>query len=347
MNKLKAPFPWFGGKRRVAALVWQWFGDTVNYVEPFAGSLAVLLERPGTPRNETVNDKDCFIANFWRALQSDPEGVAEYARWPVNEADLHARHQWLHQQKEFIEKMHSDPDHYNVKVAGWWVWGISCWIGDNWCRVTKQSGLPKLKGGAGVQRDLNEFKPHRQRPCLTSRGIPAKRPLIKKGGTGVNRQLPHISGDSGASGKGVHSKRASNLTYYFIALHERLKKVRVCCGEWYRILGPSPTVKIGMTAVFLDPPYGDPRRDTVYNQDSFEIAADVRKWCTEHTEEKKLRIALCGFEGEHNELEGSGWTKIEWLPGGGYGSRNKNNDNRKLERIWFSPSCLDPEDRFF
>ncbi|KKM69533.1 hypothetical protein LCGC14_1449830, partial [marine sediment metagenome] len=43
---LKAPFPWFGGKRRVADKVWERFGDVPNYVEPFAGSLAVLLERP-------------------------------------------------------------------------------------------------------------------------------------------------------------------------------------------------------------------------------------------------------------------------------------------------------------
>lgn len=61
---MKAPFPWFGGKRRVAHLVWDRFGDVPNYVEPFAGSLAVLLERPHTPRCETVNDKDCYLANL-------------------------------------------------------------------------------------------------------------------------------------------------------------------------------------------------------------------------------------------------------------------------------------------
>jgi len=30
-----APFPWFGGKRKVAAEIWSRFGDVVNYVEPF------------------------------------------------------------------------------------------------------------------------------------------------------------------------------------------------------------------------------------------------------------------------------------------------------------------------
>lgn len=31
----KAPFPWFGGKSKVAAEVWRRFGDVTNYVEPF------------------------------------------------------------------------------------------------------------------------------------------------------------------------------------------------------------------------------------------------------------------------------------------------------------------------
>lgn len=43
---LVAPFPYFGGKRQVAAEVWARFGEVTNYVEPFAGSLAVLLARP-------------------------------------------------------------------------------------------------------------------------------------------------------------------------------------------------------------------------------------------------------------------------------------------------------------
>lgn len=57
---LSAPFPWFGGKSRVADLVWSRFGaDVPNYVEPFFGSGAVLLGRPGgAGSTETVNDKD-------------------------------------------------------------------------------------------------------------------------------------------------------------------------------------------------------------------------------------------------------------------------------------------------
>ena len=70
---MKAPFPWFGGKSRVASVVWQAIGNVDNYVEPFAGSLAVLLARreshvraDGLWPTETVNDKDAYLANFWR-----------------------------------------------------------------------------------------------------------------------------------------------------------------------------------------------------------------------------------------------------------------------------------------
>lgn len=48
MSDLRAPFPWFGGKRRVANVVWRAFGaDVPNLIDPFAGSLAILLGRPG------------------------------------------------------------------------------------------------------------------------------------------------------------------------------------------------------------------------------------------------------------------------------------------------------------
>jgi hypothetical protein len=48
--ELRAPFPWAGGKSKCADVVWRGLGhDVVNYVEPFAGSLAVLLGRPNGP----------------------------------------------------------------------------------------------------------------------------------------------------------------------------------------------------------------------------------------------------------------------------------------------------------
>ena len=40
MDVLKAPFPYFGGKSRIAPMVWERFGKVANYVEPF---LALVL----------------------------------------------------------------------------------------------------------------------------------------------------------------------------------------------------------------------------------------------------------------------------------------------------------------
>lgn len=42
MKQLQAPFPWFGGKRKVASEVWARFGRVDNYVEPFFGSGATM-----------------------------------------------------------------------------------------------------------------------------------------------------------------------------------------------------------------------------------------------------------------------------------------------------------------
>jgi hypothetical protein len=106
-----------------------------NYVEPFFGSGAVLLGRPTEPQTETVNDLDCYLANFWRALRADPDAVAEAADWPVNEADILARHRWLLSQEEFRQRIRTDAEYYDPRIAGWWVWGCCQWIGSGWCDV--------------------------------------------------------------------------------------------------------------------------------------------------------------------------------------------------------------------
>src|SRR3990167_5152948 len=110
MQNLKSPFIYFGGKSAVADIIWSAFGAVDNYIEPFFGSGAVLLARPRWTSairwTETVNDVDGLICNFWRALQSDPDGVAYYADWPVNESCLEARHLWLvNRRKDLTKKL--------------------------------------------------------------------------------------------------------------------------------------------------------------------------------------------------------------------------------------------------
>ncbi|MEM7771052.1 MAG: DNA adenine methylase [Cyanobacteria bacterium P01_A01_bin.37] len=307
-QSLKTPFPWFGGKSRAASLIWSRFGQVKNYVEPFAGSLGVLLNRPSYDPlryTETVNDLDAYLANFWRSISVDAESVARYAACPVNEADLQARHNWLIEQMDFKEQMLADPDFCDFKVAGWWVWGLSAWIGSGWCKHSKH---------------ISHQLPH-----------------LGDDGRGVHRKRPHLGND----GQGVHQ---DYLVDYFKALQQRLYRVRVCCGDWMRVLGPSPTTKLGVTAILLDPPYQQDLRANLYNEES-NVSEKVREWAIENGGNPLLRIALCGYSDEH-EMP-SDWECCTWSVGGGYdGQRlDKNNNNRAKERIWFSPHCLKPKKR--
>ncbi|MDZ4342094.1 MAG: hypothetical protein U1E51_06600 [Candidatus Binatia bacterium] len=129
---------------------------------------------------------------------------------------------------------------------------------------------------------------------------------------------------------------------YMRELAERLRSVRVCCGDWSRICGPSPTIKHGITGVFLDPPYADTagRQEGIYATDSTSVSHAVREWAVEWGDHPNMRIALCGYEGEHQMPDS--WECIPWKARGGYGSQGsgKGRDNAGRERIWFSPHCV-------
>lgn len=406
-STLRAPFPWFGGKSRVADLVWAHFGDVPNYVEPFFGSGAVLLARPFPPRIETINDKDAYVANFWRAVQADPDAVAEHADHPVNEADLHAWHLWLVTTgKERIERTKTDPHFYDVEVAGRWVWGICMWIGGGWCRGLKEGswgqrpnlgdsmGLiserrPHLSGhsvGVGVHSNLPKFEgdggrkrpslaqgakgvlaagveqrrptlryasgisdpqetPYRRQPNVyrgTGRGVlssPNTRPELRHAGQGIHAQLPDLNG---------RADRRAGLVEWMQDLAARLRRVRVCCGDWKRVTGPTPTYLIGLTGVFLDPPYSEDERDEeIYATETAGVADEAREWAIANGDNPKLRIALCGYQGEHDMPES--WRAVPWKSPGGYamqakkGNKSRGKTNAGRECVWFSPHCLRPD----
>ncbi|MGE4197669.1 MAG: hypothetical protein AB7G11_11160 [Phycisphaerales bacterium] len=222
----------FGGKARAAHLIWSRFGDVSNYLEPFFGSGAVLLCRPQPFRGtETVNDADGMVSNAWRALQAAPDEVAHWADWPVVECDLHARHAWLVQRKDSLqERLEGDPDYFNAKVAGWWLWGMACWIGSGFC------------SGNGPWQVVEAEDGSRQLVHLSGAG------------QGVNRKRVHLGG----AGRGVNRKRddrTEGLIDYFHALADRLRDVRVCCGDWTRVMGDTVLFPINRngdskTAVF-------------------------------------------------------------------------------------------------
>ena len=316
-SKLIAPFPWFGGKSKVANIVWPRIGcEVYNYVEPFFGSGSMLFGRPGGPgKVETVNDKDGYVCNFWRAIRSDPEEVAYYADRPVNECDLTAVNVRLTLQglrPELVERLEGDLDYCDAKIAGLWVWGLCCWIGGGWASAD----------GPWYVSDDGRLLDRRKLPRPSDAGM------------GVTRRRPHLGW-----GRGV-LRQQIRLLPWFADLANRLQHVRVCCGDWRRVLGNVPTCSLGTTAVFLDPPYGgDVGRDNnLYATEDLTVAAEVQIWCVENGNNKKMRIALCGYEGEHNMIESLGWTVFAWKTEGGYSTAD--NPNKNKERIWFSPHCL-------
>ena len=312
---LQAPFPYFGGKRKAADTVWPAFGVVDNYVEPFAGSAAVLLAAPpDATRIETINDFDGFVANFWRALAHDPDAVAHAADWPVNEVDLMARHSWLVRHRAPItEQLCADPAWYDARSAGWWVWGACNWIGSGWCSgdgpwVHDGTRLVRKEGNAG-------------------QGIKRKLPHLGDAGRGINR-------DSGPL------TRRAFIMDWFGKLHERLRDVRVTCGDWQRVVKDSVTTRHGLTAVFLDPPYEKGNMDYGAGGMGLGIADAVREWCAANGNDPKLRIVLCGHAGEHDALLLQGWHIRTWKAGGGYARTDEATANRLSETIWCSPHCV-------
>ena len=322
-TQLVAPFPWFGGKRTVAAEVWSRLGKVENYVEPFFGSGAVLLARPDAPKTETINDADHFLVNFWRAVQSAPDDVACYADYPITEADLQSRHHWLITEgRTRIGRCAGDVAHYDAQVAGWWLWGACAWIGTGWC-----SGEGPWSWDGSEWQGIN-----RQLPHLSA-------------GQGINRQLPHLSAGQGINRKLPHfgdAGRGAFISEWMTALSNRLRHVRVACGDWSRVCGDSVTWRHGLTGVFLDPPYGVEDRAKVYSQDCLDVAAKAREWAVSAGKRRDMRIAFAGYDGEHEFP--ADWTAFRWKASGGYGSQGEDQGrvNCARETIWFSPACVAP-----
>jgi hypothetical protein len=191
--------------------------------------------------------------------------------------------------------MRADPDHYDAKLAGWWVWGACAWIGQGWGEYAK----------ADVE------------------------------------QLPHV----GNAGMG---EKYEAIRAYFADLSDRLRGVRIACGDWTRVCGPSVTFRHGMTGVFLDPPYDqDERAADCYVGHETRCSAEVRAWAIEQGENPLMRVALCGYEGEHAMPDT--WECVAWKAAGGYGSQGDTTgrENCTRERIWFSPACGRPQGSLF
>lgn len=313
--KLKAPYVWFGGKSKIAPQIWERLGDVHRYIEPFAGSIATLLARPEDYQNrdEVVNDLDGFIPNFWRAIKYDPLTVAAHCKEPIFECDLHSRNIWLEGQRSTLAaKLEADPFYHDPLVAAWWVWVMGASI----TGIFGAKGPWSIKDGMLVKGEPRS-------------GIKRSIPLVSKG---------HVHG----------IQCISEPVSLFLDLQERLQNVKVLCGDWERCVKTSVTDGAKSVGIFLDPPYGAEDYDTAVYAEGKDITKDVRDAALELGKNPTFRVALSGYEGEHNELEDHGWTKISWKTSGGMARIGNGGTqgivNADRERVWFSPHCLSGED---
>ena len=287
--------------------VWLRLGEPKQYIEPFCGSLAILLAKKKPASLEVVGDGNGFIANFWRAVKHDPAAVASFADYPVSHIDLGARHTWLMEQRERLAaELHDCHWPGDAKVAGWWLWGQCSWIGSGWCDWSK---IPHV-GNAG-------------------RGVQAagKIPHVSDAGRGVQAagQIPHV-GNAGRGDLLTSGGRAAWDALHKIAA--RLERVRVIHGDWSRCLNHHYGAE--NTAVFLDPPYR--AYEQLYGV-AEPVADAVAAWVREHAH---LRIALCGHRGDYDM---PGWDAVDWSRGRlTYGSEKTTAE----ECIWYSPACHRP-----
>ena len=320
MTALAAPFPYFGGKRRAARIIWDAIGDPGGYVEPFAGSAAVLLARPSFKgrRVETINDADGWLVNAWRSVALSPDDVARHAFGPVTEIDYHARLAWLQERRtpDLVAWLEGDPENHDPKAAAWWLYVLACGIGDPF--------------GPGPWRVIDgHLRDTRKLPHLgnAGQGVNRELPHLGNAGRGVNRELPHL-GNAGQA-----------LAAYMNRLATRLQRVRITCGDWKRVVQPSVTRSKtggdGGLAVFLDPPYAT--SGDLYAHAGGNVAETVREWATE-AGDSAMRLVLCGYDDEHDALLEHGWTRVNGRAGRGCGYSTDPLNGRR-ERLWLSPAC--------
>jgi hypothetical protein len=246
-----------------------------------------------------------------------------------------------------------EPDQRRPNLAGG-AWGIVYGKGVHAKGPTGPTQkLPDIGGHCGgTGRGVHQVSGPRQ--------LKQQRPHISGGtgglvyGSGVHANPPESRPDDAA---GTNARRLAWLTGWFGALSDRLRSVRVCCGDWERVCGSdSTTTRLGTVGLFMDPPYpvhtpdGKPSRAAgLYGAGDDAAAADrirdrVLAYCKEHGPDPLFRIAVCGYDTDGYEaLEALGWEVVAWRGSGGYSNQSKRkNINRDRERIWFSPSCIKP-----
>ena len=320
-------------------------------------------------------DTDGGVVNFWRALRADPEAVAYHADWPTFHDDLTARHRWLVRWVvEHGERLREDPDFCDVKAAGWWVWGISIWIGGGWCQPNyrKQAApdripkfVPSVPKGDGqmpmVDKDhragrgvsvLRATIPHRDgaRPAIpggghvTGAGVAQQRGALPVG-DGKRPQVKSAEGTQAGNGVSVQGLDGpcdgSRLLPWLSALAARLQRVIVLNRDWRSAVTPSvlaqtPTGPKPPVGILLDPPYiTEERSSEVYGSDMDGTSSDVAADAWKWAQEHGDRYRIAYCCHEGDVEVPDGWdAETETFAG----IRDAKRRDRR-DMVLFSPAC--------
>lgn len=121
---VKPPFAYYGGKTTLAPTIAELLPEHEHYVEPFAGSLAVLLAKKPS-RAETVNDLDGDLVTFWRVLRDRTEdlervcSLTPHSRGELSiAADLDITDDLERARRVFVRLTQSRS--HSMKQTGWW-----------------------------------------------------------------------------------------------------------------------------------------------------------------------------------------------------------------------------------
>lgn len=304
---MQAPFYYYGGKARVAGIVWRALGHVRTYIEPFFGSGAVLLKRPGydpVQHIEIVGDKDGYIANVWRAIKYYPDEVVKYCDWPINHADLAAKRKYLvGKKKELLQNLIKDHKWCDPELAGFWIWMASCWVGDSMTDDSASYGIcgraPRVTIVHGINKanladHLDEWI-----GALSTR----------------LRKVRVVCGDwqSTLRGKVLQMTAQSN------------------CGVF---LDPPDSLGAG-------------RQTRLFGVKDDRAAQDAREWALGVGNDPRYRIVLAGYYEEHiKECVDAGWSCYRWIGNESITGSNLQHNGKQenlREALFFSPHCITNE----
>jgi DNA adenine methylase len=119
---VKPPVPYFGGKITLGPAIATLLPDHLHYVEPYCGSLAVLMAKRPAP-HETVNDLDGDLMTFWRVLREQPEELERVcALTPHSRAEHQAAYEPAESELEVARRVYvqlTQGRSAKLKRSGW------------------------------------------------------------------------------------------------------------------------------------------------------------------------------------------------------------------------------------